>query len=167
MYRWFWKCGDYSLFAGKTLWAISRDILKGPRLFWPLNVQSAARDTSAYKNLFCTCACLLQELLCYTRMCLPTKSCFAPVHVCLQELCAAPGRVCLQDPSLCSAWGHSLLKKICWFVSVWFETGMLCFVSFVLLHVRNIQTNRSKPKNNFFAFMKQTEKLQKQIDWIE
>ncbi len=38
MHRWFWKCGRLFFFYGQiTLWAILRDILREPRLFWPLN----------------------------------------------------------------------------------------------------------------------------------
>jgi hypothetical protein len=37
VYCWFWKWGIL-FFCGKiTLWAIWRDTLRGPRLFWPLN----------------------------------------------------------------------------------------------------------------------------------
>ncbi len=41
MYRWFWKFGRlFFVFRQITLWAISRDILRGPWLFWPLNCPS-------------------------------------------------------------------------------------------------------------------------------
>ncbi len=36
MYRW-WKCGRLFFCGHITSWAISRDILRGPRLFWSLN----------------------------------------------------------------------------------------------------------------------------------
>jgi hypothetical protein len=43
MYRWFWKCGILIFFCRQiTLWVISRDILRGPRLFWPLNCPKMA-----------------------------------------------------------------------------------------------------------------------------
>jgi hypothetical protein len=32
-----WKCGKLFFCGQFDLWAISRDILRGPRLFWPLN----------------------------------------------------------------------------------------------------------------------------------
>ncbi len=36
MYRWFWKFGRlFFIFGQITFWAIYRDILRGPRLFWP------------------------------------------------------------------------------------------------------------------------------------
>jgi hypothetical protein len=37
MYCWFWKCGILIFYGKITLWAIWRDTLRGPRLFWPLN----------------------------------------------------------------------------------------------------------------------------------
>jgi len=37
MYHWFWKCGRLFFYGQITLWDISRDILRGPRLSWPLN----------------------------------------------------------------------------------------------------------------------------------
>ena len=41
MYRWFWKFGRlFFVFGQITLWAIFGDILRGPRLFWPLNYPS-------------------------------------------------------------------------------------------------------------------------------
>ncbi len=42
----FKKLRDIIFFCGTiTLWAISRDILRGPRLFWPLKLSRAQRGT--------------------------------------------------------------------------------------------------------------------------
>jgi hypothetical protein len=45
----FKKLRDITFFCGTiTLWAISRDILRGPRLFWPLKLSRAQRGTITY-----------------------------------------------------------------------------------------------------------------------
>ncbi len=64
MYRWFWKCGRLFFCGQITLGAISSNILRWPRLFWPLNCpelsekqlrgqifQSAARDNLGVKKV--------------------------------------------------------------------------------------------------------------------
>ncbi len=46
MYRWFWKFGRlFFVFGQITLWTISLDILRGPRLFWPPKLSRAQRGT--------------------------------------------------------------------------------------------------------------------------
>jgi hypothetical protein len=100
-------------------------------------------DVSAYKILFCTCARLSTRVLCR-------------IWTCLYVPARAQPMLFLKV--------YSLHKKKFRFVSVCFETDLLCFVSVVLIYVRNIETSRSKPKILFFAFVKQTEKQLKQIE---
>ncbi len=49
MYRWFWKFGIIFFVYGQiSLWAISRDILRGPRLFWHRNCTTNSIRAGGY-----------------------------------------------------------------------------------------------------------------------
>ncbi len=106
--------------------------------------------------------------------------CDANGCVCLQEPCcscaclsiharalcctAAPGRVCLQEPSQCCICRCvQSTRKILWFVTVCFKTGML--VTVVSIHVRNTETNWSKQKNHFYLF-RETKRKTTETDWV-
>ncbi len=67
-------------------------------------------DVSSFKNLCCTCVCLSTRALGYTRRCLSTRDCAAPVRVC-KSLCAAPGWTCLSTRA-CAA-PVSFYKSLC------------------------------------------------------
>ncbi len=83
MYRWFWKCGRLFFGCGQiTLRAISRDILRGPRIFWPLNccfvkaskldlIEQVARamNLTSEKEMKSLKEVLFPSLLCSGRLC--------------------------------------------------------------------------------------------------
>jgi hypothetical protein len=94
--------------------------------------------------------------LCCTWTCLSTRTFAAPVRVCLQELCDAPERVCLQESS-------PLCNCRCSVVIFFIVSASSKQVRLFRLFRNMFET--PKQTENFFGFLKQTEKQTKEIEF--